>query len=164
MNMIDSDGFRSNIGIVICNRVGQLLWAKRAGESGWQFPQGGIKKRETLEQALYRELNEEVGLAVEDVRILHQTDDWLHYRLPKNFIRHHKNPLCIGQKQKWFLLSLESNDSKVRLTKSGQPEFDEWRWVSYWYPLHQVIEFKRDVYRKALKELIAPLNNYLERQ
>ena len=162
--MIDSDGFRPNIGIVICNRVGQLLWAKRAGESGWQFPQGGIKKRETLEQALYRELNEEVGLAVEDVRILHQTDDWLHYRLPKNFIRHHKNPLCIGQKQKWFLLSLESNDSKVRLTKSGQPEFDEWRWVSYWYPLHQVIEFKRDVYRKALKELIAPLNNYLERQ
>lgn len=162
--MIDSDGFRSNIGIVICNRVGQLLWAKRAGESGWQFPQGGIKKRETLEQALYRELNEEVGLAVEDVRILHQTDDWLHYRLPKNFIRHHKNPLCIGQKQKWFLLSLESNDSKVRLTKSGQPEFDEWRWVSYWYPLHQVIEFKRDVYRKALKELMAPLNNYLERQ
>ncbi|MFP6810161.1 MAG: RNA pyrophosphohydrolase [Pseudohongiellaceae bacterium] len=162
--MIDSDGFRSNIGIVICNRGGQLLWAKRAGESGWQFPQGGIKKRETLEQALYRELNEEVGLAVEDVRILHQTDDWLHYRLPKNFIRHHKNPLCIGQKQKWFLLSLESNDSKVRLTKSGQPEFDEWRWVSYWYPLHQVIEFKRDVYRKALKELIAPLNNYLERQ
>ena len=162
--MIDSDGFRPNIGIVICNRVGQLLWAKRAGESGWQFPQGGIKKRETLEQALYRELNEEVGLAVEDVRILHQTDDWLHYRLPKNFVRHHKNPLCIGQKQKWFLLSLESNDSKVRLTKSGQPEFDEWRWVSYWYPLHQVIEFKRDVYRKALKELIAPLNNYLERQ
>ncbi len=162
--MIDSDGFRSNIGIVICNRGGQLLWAKRAGESGWQFPQGGIKKRETLEQALYRELNEEVGLAAEDVRILHQTDDWLHYRLPKNFIRHHKNPLCIGQKQKWFLLSLESNDSKVRLTKSGQPEFDEWRWVSYWYPLHQVIEFKRDVYRKALKELIAPLNNYLERQ
>ena len=162
--MIDSDGFRPNIGIVICNRGGQLLWAKRAGESGWQFPQGGIKKRETLEQALYRELNEEVGLAVEDVRILHQTDDWLHYRLPKNFIRHHKNPLCIGQKQKWFLLSLESNDSKVRLTKSGQPEFDEWRWVSYWYPLHQVIEFKRDVYRKALKELIAPLNNYLERQ
>ena len=162
--MIDSDGFRSNIGIVICNRGGQLLWAKRAGESGWQFPQGGIKKRETLEQALYRELNEEVGLAVEDVRILHQTDDWLHYRLPKNFIRHHKNPLCIGQKQKWFLLSLESNDSKVRLTKSGQPEFDEWRWVSYWYPLHQVIEFKRDVYRKALKELMAPLNNYLERQ
>ena len=162
--MIDSDGFRSNIGIVICNRVGQLLWAKRAGESGWQFPQGGIKKRETLEQALYRELNEEVGLTAEDVRILHQTDGWLHYRLPKNFVRHHKNPLCIGQKQKWFLLSLESNDSKVRLTKSGQPEFDEWRWVSYWYPLHQVIEFKRDVYRKALKELIAPLNNYLERQ
>jgi len=164
MGMIDSEGFRSNVGIVICNRLGQLLWAKRVGESAWQFPQGGIKKSETLEQALYRELNEEVGLAAEDVKILYQTNDWFHYRLPNNFIRYHKNPLCIGQKQKWFLLSLESNDSRVELVKSGQPEFDEWCWVSYWYPLSQVIDFKRDVYRRALKELITPLNDYVKQQ
>ena len=164
MGMIDSEGFRSNVGIVICNRLGQLLWAKRVGESAWQFPQGGIKKSETLEQALYRELDEEVGLVAEDVKILHQTNDWFHYRLPKNFIRYHKYPLCIGQKQKWFLLSLESNDSRVELAKSGQPEFDEWCWVSYWYPLNQVIDFKRDVYRRALKELITPLNGYVKQQ
>ncbi len=109
-------------------------------------------------------MDEEVGLAADDVKNLHQTDDWLHYRLPENFIRYHKDPLCIGQKQKWFLLSLESEDNKVELEKSGQPEFDAWRWVSYWYPVNQVIEFKRDVYRKALNELVTPLNNYVKQQ
>jgi putative (di)nucleoside polyphosphate hydrolase len=162
--MIDSEGFRPNVGIVICNRSGQLLWAKRIGQSAWQFPQGGIKQSESLEQALFRELDEEVGLAEGDVKILHQTDDWLHYRLPKNYIRYHKDPLCIGQKQKWFLLSLESDDSKVELGRTEQPEFDNWRWVSYWYPVDQVIEFKRDVYRQALKELIDPLNSYVKQQ
>ncbi len=162
--MIDSRGFRSNVGIVICNSLGRLLWAKRIGQGAWQFPQGGIKVSESPEEALFRELDEEVGLTAVDVKILHQTDDWLHYRLPENYIRHNTNPLCIGQKQKWFLLSLESDDDKVALTKTEKPEFDDWRWVSYWYPVNQVIEFKRDVYRKALQELIGPLNSYIKQQ
>lgn len=162
--MIDSEGFRPNVGIVICNRQGQLLWAKRIGQSAWQFPQGGIKAEESLEQALYRELDEEVGLSASDVKVLHKTDNWLRYKLPKNFIRFNSDPLCIGQKQKWFLLSLESDEEQICLDKSGEPEFDDWRWVSYWYPLTQVIEFKRDVYRRALKELSNPLNLYLEEQ
>ena len=160
--MIDAEGFRPNVGIVICNGGGQLLWAKRIGQNAWQFPQGGIKKEESLEQALYRELDEEVGLGADDVRVLHQTADWLHYRLPKNFIRYNKDPLCIGQKQKWFLLGLKTDDSRVELNKSGQPEFDDWQWVNYWYPVSQVIEFKKDVYRRALKELVDPLNQYLK--
>lgn len=159
--MIDSDGFRQNVGIVICNRLGKLLWAKRIGQNGWQFPQGGIKADESLEQALYRELDEEVGLAEKDVSVLHQTSDWLRYYLPKNYIRHNQDPVCIGQKQKWFLLGLESEESKIALSKHEQPEFDEWRWVSYWYPIEQVIEFKRDVYRQALNELLDPLKNYI---
>ena len=164
MSVIDSEGYRSNVGIVICNRAGQLLWAKRIGQSAWQFPQGGIKQSESLQDALYRELDEEVGLAATDVNILHQTGDWLHYRLPKNYIRHHEDPLCIGQKQKWFLLSLESDENKVKLSNTRKPEFDDWRWVSYWYPVNQVIDFKRDVYRRALKELVNPLNNYVNQQ
>lgn len=161
MSVIDSAGFRSNVGIVICNRAGQLLWAKRIGQNAWQFPQGGINETETVEEALYRELQEEVGLAADDVRVLHQTDEWLHYRLPNNYIRRNSDPLCIGQKQKWFLLGLETDDSRVKLSASEEPEFDDWRWVSYWYPINQVIEFKRDVYRKALKELLHPLNDYI---
>jgi len=164
MSVIDSEGFRPNVGIVICNRLGQLLWAKRIGQSAWQFPQGGIKQTESIEDAMYRELDEEVGLAVDDINILHQTNDWLHYRLPKNFIRHHKDPLCIGQKQIWFLLSLESDESNVVLSNTDKPEFDDWKWVSYWYPINQVINFKRDVYRRALKELVDPLHKYVKQQ
>ncbi|HAT57273.1 MAG TPA: RNA pyrophosphohydrolase [Gammaproteobacteria bacterium] len=159
--MIDSDGFRLNVGIVICNPKGQLLWAKRIGQSSWQFPQGGIKENETAEDALYRELEEEVGLEQQHVCLLHQTEDWLRYRLPENYIRRHKDPLCIGQKQKWFLLGLESDENAIVLSKSGTPEFDDWRWVNYWYPVEQVIEFKRDVYRSALEQLQSPLERYV---
>ena len=164
MSVIDSEGFRSNVGIVICNRLGQLLWAKRIGQSAWQFPQGGIKQSESIEDAMFRELGEEVGLAADDVNILYQTNDWLHYRLPEKFIRHHKDPLYIGQKQKWFLLGLESDESNVVLNRADKPEFDDWKWVSYWYPINQVIEFKRDVYRRALKELVDPFYQYLKQQ
>jgi len=159
--VIDSEGFRSNVGIVICNRQGQLLWAKRIGQSAWQFPQGGIKETESVEEALFRELDEEVGLSEPDVQLLHQTEDWLYYRLPENLIRQHSGPLCIGQKQKWFLLSLEGEDNRVELNKTRKPEFDDWRWVNFWYPVDQVIEFKRDVYRKVLQQLETPLNSYI---
>ena len=101
--MLDSNGFRPNVGIILCNGNGKLLWAKRIGQDAWQFPQGGIKRAETLEQALFRELNEEVGLGQRDVEILHQTSGWLRYRLPKHYIRQRDEPVCIGQKQKWFI-------------------------------------------------------------
>ncbi|MEX2131683.1 MAG: RNA pyrophosphohydrolase [Pseudohongiellaceae bacterium] len=160
--MIDSNGYRPNVGIVICNREGRLLWAKRVGQKAWQFPQGGIKQGETLEQALYRELDEEVGLQADEVQVLHTTRNWLHYNLPENFIRHNMDPVCIGQKQRWFLLGLKVEEAKIDLTKSATPEFDDWRWVSYWYPLRQVIEFKRDVYQRTLQEFRQPLNRYLK--
>jgi len=162
--VIDAEGFRPNVGIIICNRQGDLLWAKRIGQDAWQFPQGGIRKNETLEQAMFRELDEEVGLGQSQVSIIHCTDEWLHYRLPQNFIRQNQDPVCIGQKQKWFLLGLETDDCHIELGKNTTPEFDDWRWVSYWYPLGQVIDFKRDVYRLALQQLLEPLNQYIDEQ
>ncbi len=60
--------------------------------------------------------------------------------------------MCIGQKQKWFLLKLRCKDEDVNLLKTHHPEFDDWRWVSYWYPVRQVVSFKRDVYRRVMKE------------
>ena len=154
--MIDSEGYRPNVAIVLCNNQRRLFWGRRIGQDAWQFPQGGIKARETPEQAMYRELEEEVGLKPHQVEVIGSTDDWLHYHLPKRFIRHHCRPVCIGQKQLWFLLRLRCEDGDVCLDKTPKPEFDHWRWVQYWYPLREVVYFKRRVYARALDEL-APL-------
>lgn len=150
--MIDFDGYRPNVGIVICNRKGQVLWAKRYGQNSWQFPQGGINDNESPEQAMYRELFEEVGLSPKDVKILYVSKQWLRYKLPKRLLRYDSKPMCIGQKQRWFLLQLISDERNINLAANKSPEFDGWRWVSFWYPVRQVISFKRDVYRKAMKE------------
>ena len=152
-SVIDADGFRPNVGIIIANDQGQLLWARRVGQNAWQFPQGGIKADETPKQALFRELHEEIGLTAGDVEVLACTRGWLRYRLPRRMIRTHSRPVCIGQKQKWFLLRIRCQESQICMDISEKPEFDGWRWVSYWYPLAQVVPFKREVYRRALKEL-----------
>ena len=102
---------------------------------------------------MYRELGEEVGLEASDVEVLACTAGWLKYRLPPQFMRHRKNPNFVGQKQKWFLLRLLVEDQRVRVDAHATPEFDQWRWVSYWYPLGQIVAFKREVYRRALWEL-----------
>ena len=75
--MLDRDGFRPNVGIIICNANNQVFWGKRIREHAWQFPQGGIKYGESPEQAMYRELMEEVGLKPEHVKILGRTKDTL---------------------------------------------------------------------------------------
>jgi putative (di)nucleoside polyphosphate hydrolase len=157
--VIDIDGFRFNIGIIVANNNNRLLWARRIRQNGWQFPQGGLQDNETPEQALFRELYEELGLLEADVKILSCTRDWLYYRLPDNLIRRNALPLCIGQKQKWYMLRLVTDETHVQLDHTDSPEFDSWRWVTYWYPLRQAIFFKRAVYRSALQELAPALFN-----
>lgn len=154
-SVIDEQGFRPNVGIMVANTAGQLLWGKRIGQQAWQFPQGGIHAGETPEQALYRELNEEVGLQPGDVKLIASTKGWLRYRLPGRYRRPNgEGNQCIGQKQRWFLLQLTAGDDAVVLDRVQPQEFDDWQWVSYWYPLSQVIVFKREVYRRAMKELL----------
>ena len=151
--MIDEEGYRKNVGIIIINDEDQLVWAKRSGQkNAWQFPQGGIDEGEISEQALYRELKEELGLSPDDIEVIAETPGWLSYEIPKAFRRYRDKPLCIGQKQKWFLCRLISDENHIRLDYSDQPEFNQWRWVDYWYPLDHVIDFKRAVYESALKE------------
>ena len=155
--MIDFDGYRPNVGIVICNRKGQVLWAKRCGQNSWQFPQGGINDNESAEQAMYRELHEEVGLQPKDVRLLYVSKHWLRYKLPKRLLRYDSKPMCIGQKQRWFMLQLVSDEKNINMQTTKSPEFDGRRWVSFWYPVRQVVSFKRDVYRKVMKEFASIL-------
>ncbi|QLG89527.1 RNA pyrophosphohydrolase [Chitinibacter bivalviorum] len=151
--MLDRDGYRPNVGIIIINRQNQVFWGKRVREHSWQFPQGGIKLGETPEQAMFRELAEEVGLLPEHVEIVGRTRDWMKYDVPTNWVRREWRGTYKGQKQIWFLLRLVGRDSDVCLRKTTHPEFDAWRWNEYWSPLDAVIEFKRGVYEAALGEL-----------
>jgi len=154
--VIDSEGYRLNVGIILCNAEGRLFWAKRIGQHSWQFPQGGIQRDESPEQAMFRELAEEVGLRPEHVQIIGSTRGWLRYRLPRRLVRQDCSQACIGQKQIWFLLRMRCDEAAVQLNLSERPEFDHWQWVDYWYPLRAVVPFKRHVYWRALHEL-APL-------
>ena len=151
--MIDSNGYRPNVGIVLSNAAGEVFWARRRGQEAWQFPQGGIQQDETPVEAMYRELYEEVGLEAGHVEVLGQTSDWLSYQIPDHLLRHRSKPLCIGQKQIWFSLKLVGDEKDFNLSCSDSPEFDQWRWVDYWTPVDEIIDFKRKVYKQALKEL-----------
>ena len=152
-DLIDSDGFRANVGIVLMRANGEVFLGRRTGGRGWQFPQGGMREGESFEQALYRELHEEIGLTSADVKVLARTERWLRYRLPSRYIRRNRHPVCIGQKQCWFLLRLERENASFAFDSNSEPEFDEWRWTGYWEPVREVIYFKRAVYVKALEEL-----------
>jgi len=151
--MLDREGFRPNVGIILVNQRNQVWWGKRVNEHSWQFPQGGIKFGESPEQAMYRELHEEIGLKPEHVKILGRTRDWLRYEVPDRYIKREVRGHYRGQKQIWFLLRMLGRDNEVSLRSTEHPEFDAWRWHDYWVPLDTVIEFKRDVYSIALNEL-----------
>lgn len=151
--MIDSEGYRANVGIVIVNDAGKVFFGKRIGQQAWQFPQGGIDEGETPEQAMYRELYEEVGLRPDAVKFIARTEDWLRYDIPEKLLRKRSSPRCIGQKQIWFLLKMCAADDAISLYENDPAEFDAWEWVDYWYPHTQVIDFKQGVYEQALKEL-----------
>ena len=155
--MIDSEGYRANVGIVIASGNGDVLWAKRAQQGdSWQFPQGGVDQGESPQDALYRELYEELGLQSYQVEIISQTRSWLRYQIPDHLIRKRQKPRCIGQKQRWFLMRLDASTDEIRFDCAAKPEFTDWKWVSYWYPSRHVVDFKQEVYRRALKELSAP--------
>jgi len=152
-DLIDAQGFRANVGIVLIRDGGDVFLGGRSDGRGWQFPQGGVQREESPEQALFRELREEVGLEPADVEVLATTRSWLRYRLPRRYVRRRSRPLCIGQKQRWFLLRMLGGEDRLRFDLTGQPEFDSWRWVDYWSPVREVIYFKRNVYARALEEL-----------
>src|SRR3954469_11557521 len=162
--MLDKEGYRPNVGIILANPRNEVFWGKRVHQHAWQFPQGGIKHGETPVQAMFRELEEEIGLQRGHVRILGRTREWLRYEVPEKWMRRAKQSnadgcgpfnkgLYRGQKQIWYLLRMVGRDCDVKLRASGHPEFDAWRWHDYWVPLDVVIDFKRDVYRQALLEL-----------
>ena len=160
--MIDPDGYRPNVGIILLHNDGRVFWARRAFKDGWQFPQGGMRSDETPIEAMYRELHEETGLRPHHVQVLGATPGWLRYRLPPRMVRRNQKPTCIGQKQVWFLLRFLGEESALRLDVTDEPEFDQWRWVDFWYPATHVVSFKREVYQRALRHLAPLASGYSE--
>ena len=152
--IFSDDGYRPNVGIIICNSLGKVFWARRVNHDGWQFPQGGMKPDESPLQAMYRELEEETGLAESQVQMVAHTNSWLHYDLPKRYLRNQETgSMFKGQKQVWFLLKLLADDSAINVSSVSMPEFDGWQWVDYWSVLDDIVDFKRPVYKKVLSEL-----------
>ena len=150
--MMDNTEMRLGVGIVVLNDEGQVLLCRRLGsKDAWQFPQGGIAQGESPQEAMYRELEEEVGLSQSVVELIAESEDWYDYYLPKPFQRR-QGPPCVGQRQKWFLLRLSDSDAVIRLDTTHPQEFDAYQWTAYWYPLEKVIDFKRDAYRQVLRE------------
>jgi len=150
---IDSHGFRANVGIVLMQPDGRVFLGHRVGGNGWQFPQGGVLEGESLEQAMYRELHEEIGLQPQHVQVLGITKRWLCYRLPERYLRREQVPLCVGQKQRWYLLMSHNGQPEFRFDMTPAPEFAGWRWSNFWEPVREVVYFKRRIYNRALHEL-----------
>ena len=156
MNEEPKSGYRLNVAMIVFNEENKVLLCKRKNSENWQFPQGGVDDDEDITQAMYRELNEEVGLLPEQVTITAQSKDLIYYDIPPNIRSMVLGGKFKGQAQKYFLLKLVSG--KINLTKESNPEFDDFNWVTFWYPLHKVVDFKKNVYRKALNEFKDFLN------
>lgn len=142
------DLYRPGVGIVILNKHGDRVWIGKITEHyAWQFPQGGIENNETPKQAMFRELYEETGLREDQVQIIAESKKWYVYKFPADV---NAAPPYIGQRQKWFLVQLKDAQAEFNLNISA--EFIEWDWVTYWYPIRNIVYFKEDLYRKMLKE------------
>ena len=157
--MINEPGYRLNVGLVVINNKGELLLCKRKNINSLQFPQGGIDFGESPLKAAKRELYEEVGIKKDDVKLISSTNEWFKYDVPYEKRKNHfLKKRFKGQKQKWFLFRM-MNDVKIHFENDPDNEFIDYKWVPYWYPLHAIVEFKKEVYRSALNVL---RNNFCE--
>ncbi len=155
---MDLTQLRPNVGIVLVARDGRVWLGRRTNTPpplNWQFPQGGIDAGEDELGAALRELKEETG--VSSVRLLGRTPGWLGYEFPPEHQGSKAGKGWKGQKQAWFALAFEGEDTEVNLAgHDGALEFDAWRWAELDEALAAIVDFKRDVYRQVV-EAFRPL-------
>jgi putative (di)nucleoside polyphosphate hydrolase len=143
--------YRPNVGVVLFNREGKVWFGRRAKTEGpfnWQFPQGGVDAGEELHAAALRELQEETG--VRSASLLGRTPDWMAYDFPPGWKGTKAMRGWRGQKQVWFALKFEGEDSDVNLKAHLPPEFDAWRWADLEETVDLVVPFKRAAYETVV--------------
>ena len=145
--------YRLGVGIMLVNSQNQVFVAKRIDTiaEAWQMPQGGIDEGEEPEVAAFRELQEETG--VTNASIIAESIDWLAYDLPEELAHKIWSGKYRGQKQKWFLMRFEGEDSEINIA-TEIPEFLEWKWVDANLLPDIIVPFKRQLYSDILAEFL----------
>jgi putative (di)nucleoside polyphosphate hydrolase len=143
--------YRPNVGAVLFNRDGLIFVARRADmpnaegpAGGWQLPQGGIDEHEDPKEAVFRELQEEIG--TRKAEIIGEHPDWLTYDLPPNLLGIAWRGQYRGQRQRWFAMRFTGQDSDIHLDLDPHPEFDAWRWTPLSTLPSLAVPFKRAIY------------------
>lgn len=148
---MDKNKFRKGVGAIVLDEDGSLLSFQRADFRGsWQMPEGGMDGEETAEEAIYREINEEIGLAKGDYVILGKTEDFIRYL----FVGNGGIPGFVGQEKQFFLIKLKVSADKIRYDSTSEKlEFDSCKKTTPEEFLSEVPFFKKDMYEKVLREL-----------
>ena len=144
--------YRKCVGMMILNDLNQILVGRRIDHpSGyWQMPQGGIDQNENPKEAVWREMMEEIG--TNKVELIHISNQWLKYNIPKEtLITLPWGNKFIGQIQKWFVFRFKGNNNDINVGTEN-PEFSEWKWISYKLLVENIVPFKRDIYSKIITE------------
>ncbi len=144
--------YRKCVGMMILNDYKQILVGKRLDHpSGyWQMPQGGIDDKENPEEAVWREMKEEIG--TNNVDLIKISSQWIKYEIPEETLSYLPwGKIYIGQIQKWFIFSFAGTDKDVDV-QTENPEFSEWKWIDYKYLVKNAVPFKQKVYQKLLDE------------
>ena len=146
-------GWRLGVGIVLLNIKKEIFMGERLDNKGaWQMPQGGVKigKNEELDEAAIRELYEETG--VKNVTLISESKEWHYYELPKPIANKLWGGKFVGQKQKWFLFHFLGKNSEINIKNNRSPEFYDWKWVEPKHVSNEIVNFKKNIYKKVLLE------------
>ena len=144
--------YRRCVGMMILNNKNEILVGRRIDHpSGyWQMPQGGIDLNENPEEAVWREMMEEIG--TNKAKLIQISDHWLNYDIPKDTLE--KLPwgkTYVGQTQKWFVFRFTGQDSDINVSTEN-PEFSEWKWSKYESLVNNIVPFKREIYKRIINE------------
>lgn len=144
--------YRPAVGMMILNAENKVFVGQRLDNKGlaWQMPQGGISPHEDADQAMLRELEEEIG--TRNVEIIVKSKTWYKYDLPPEIAGRLWNGRFKGQQQIWYVLRFRGKDTDININ-TYRPEFCAWKWVEKTELLDLVIPFKRELYERILKEL-----------